>query len=374
MSRRRRFPPRTRARQLRLRHEVALARGDTGRAAEMLRGISGRRTPRARDTCARAVRKPARSWRPSRAWSRASGCSATPTTGLQNQRMIVDGIRAAFSAARDARTPAGADPVVAGWLELGRIIADTQAGALGAQRRLQDWRDRNPEHPASDALWRGVARAAGCLGRKAAADRAAAAAVRARRQAAGTAVRDGFLERLLRRRQRIAAKAEASMTLLRTTRPRAYLQALTDGSDYVVGPLTREEVAALATARGRPRDDARAQFPAGRRAGSGAHLPVRAVARRRSPARGAAHHRRRPDERRDARAAVRLGATRAGRIRRRIRRGRRAGRGPGATTRPRPRISTRSCGGCCARPASAAARRAPTRSSCSSRRSRCTGA
>ena len=29
--------------------------------------------------------------------------------------------------------------------------------------------------------------------------------------------------------------------------PSAYLQALSDGSDYVVGPLTREEVAALAT-------------------------------------------------------------------------------------------------------------------------------
>jgi outer membrane PBP1 activator LpoA protein len=37
-------------------------------------------------------------------------------------------------------------------------------------------------------------------------------------------------------------------------RPSAYLQALADGSDFVVGPLTREEVAALATSR-RPRDD-----------------------------------------------------------------------------------------------------------------------
>ena len=83
-----------------------------------------------------------------------------------------------------------------------------------------------------------------------------------------------------------------------------------DGSDFVVGPLTREEVAALATPGRWACDDARAQFPAGQRAGAGPLLPVRPVARRRGAARRAAHRRRRPLERCGTRAAIRLGPPR----------------------------------------------------------------
>ncbi len=64
--------------------------------------------------------------------------------------------------------------------------------------------------------------------------------------AAGSAVRDGFLGAYYddggtaRPRVRVYDVAERDA-------PSAYLQALADGSDFVVGPLTREEVAALAT-------------------------------------------------------------------------------------------------------------------------------
>jgi outer membrane PBP1 activator LpoA protein len=67
-----------------------------------------------------------------------------------------------------------------------------------------------------------------------------------RAAAAGSAVRDGFLGAYYddgstdRPKVRVYDVAERDA-------PSAYLQALADGSDYVVGPLTREEVASLAT-------------------------------------------------------------------------------------------------------------------------------
>ena len=230
--------------KLRIDAEVALARGDTARAAEILRGISGDDQA----TLATRARVQFGNLRVADAVSSLIARDKLLTNASDrqaNQRMIVDGIQAAVLRGGDARAPAGADPVLAGWLELGRILADAKSGALGSQRRLQAWRERYPAHPASDQLWKVVA------------DRQAAPGERPRQVAlllplsgraasAGFAVRDGFLGAYYddgsssRPRVRIYDVAERDA-------PSAYLQALADGSDFVVGPLTREEVAALAT-------------------------------------------------------------------------------------------------------------------------------
>ena len=142
--------------KLRIDAEVALARGDTARAAEILRGISGDDQA----TLATRARVQFGNLRVADAVSSLIARDkllANDADRQANQRMIVDGIQAAVLRGGDARTPAGADPVLAGWLELGRILADAKSGALGSQRRLQAWRERYPAHPASDALWKGVA-------------------------------------------------------------------------------------------------------------------------------------------------------------------------------------------------------------------------
>jgi hypothetical protein len=123
-------------------------------------------------------------------------------------------------------------------------MADARAGALGVQRRVQTWRSRYPAHPASEELWRDLLdkpAASSDLPRQI----ALLLPLSGRAEAAGIAVRDGFLGAYYeqgaayRPRLRIydvAARDAAS----------SYLQALADGSDFVVGPLTREEVAGLA--------------------------------------------------------------------------------------------------------------------------------
>ena len=229
--------------QRRLEAEIALARGDTARAAELLRGISGDDAA----TLATRARVQFGSLRVADAVTSLVARDRLLTGASErqaNQRMIVDGIQAALARGADLRVPAGADPVVAGWLELGRILSDAKSGALGTQRRLQAWRDRYPQHPASDTLWKGATQqpAAGDQPRQV----ALLLPLSGRAAVAGGAVRDGFLGayyddgRAARPRIRIYDVAERDA-------PSAYLQALGDGSDFVVGPLTREEVAALAS-------------------------------------------------------------------------------------------------------------------------------
>ncbi|HEX9706220.1 MAG TPA: penicillin-binding protein activator [Steroidobacteraceae bacterium] len=230
--------------RLRLDTEVALARGDTARAAELLRGISGDDAA----TLATRARVQFGSLRVAEAVSSLMARERLLTRAedrLANQRMIVDGIRASVLRGADARVPAGADAVLAGWLELGRIIADTQAGALGSQRRLQAWRDRYPAHPANEALWKGLVErpaAPSDLPRQV----ALLLPLSGRAASAGTAVRDGFLNAYYDDGSASRPRLKIYDVAARDA-PSSYLQALADGSDFVVGPLTREEVAALAT-------------------------------------------------------------------------------------------------------------------------------
>lgn len=228
----------------RLDAEIALARGDTARAAAILRGISG-------DDAASLATRARVQFASGRVADAVASLVArdrllTSAADKQaNQRLIVEGVEAAVLRGSDARPPAGADPLVAGWLELGRILADAKSGALGSQRRLQAWRERYPNHPASESLLKGAT------------DRRAAPGgqprqvalllpLSGRAAAAGSAVRDGFLGAYY-------DDSGASRPSIRfydvaeRDAPSAYLQALADGSDFVVGPLTREEVAALAT-------------------------------------------------------------------------------------------------------------------------------
>jgi hypothetical protein len=231
--------------RLRLDVEIALARGDRARAATLLRGL-----PEAGDAAALATRARVHFGE----LRIADGVVALiarealltdPAERLANQRLIVDGIGGALERGGSARAPDWADATLSGWLELGRILADARAGALGTQRRLQTWRERFPAHPAGDALWRGVAErpaASGDLPRQV----ALLLPLSGRAEAAGQAVRDGFLAAYYDHGSATRPRVRIYDVAARDA-PSAYLQALADGSDFVVGPLTREEVASLAS-------------------------------------------------------------------------------------------------------------------------------
>jgi outer membrane PBP1 activator LpoA protein len=164
---------------------------------------------------------------------------------LANQRLILDGVAAAAGRGANVRPPPGSSPVVAGWLELGRIEADANLSTAGTGARLQAWRSRYPAHPANAALWGElVDRHSTAL--EATSQVALLLPLSGRSSDAGIAVRDGFLTayyeqpRGTRPRVKVydVAKSDAAS---------AYLAAIADGAQVVVGPLTREEVANLAS-------------------------------------------------------------------------------------------------------------------------------
>jgi hypothetical protein len=231
--------------RVRIEAELAVSRGDTQRAVALMREI-----PDAADAASLATRARIQ-FSTNHLPDAVSSLIArdrllTDAAGREaNQRLILDGIREALGRGADIRPPADADAVLAGWLELGRIVADARAGALGVQRRVQTWRSRYPAHPASEELWRDLMdkpAASGDLPRQI----ALLLPLSGRAETAGIAVRDGFLGAYYeqgaayRPRLRIydVAARDASSS---------YLQAISDGSDFIVGPLTREEVAGLAS-------------------------------------------------------------------------------------------------------------------------------
>ena len=231
--------------RVRIEAEIAVSRGDTQRAVALMREI-----PAAGDAAALATRARIQ-FNTNQVPDAVSSLISrdrllTDTAGREaNQHLILDGIRDALGHGADIRPPADADALLAGWLELGRIVADARAGALGVQRRVQTWRSRYPAHPASDDLWRALMdkhAASGDLPRQI----ALLLPLSGRAEAAGIAVRDGFLgayyeqDASSRPRLRIydVAASDASSS---------YLQAIADGSEFVVGPLTREEVSGLAS-------------------------------------------------------------------------------------------------------------------------------
>jgi outer membrane PBP1 activator LpoA protein len=224
---------------------MTLAGGDTARALAMLRDLPPDGNAAVLATRARIQFGAKRVAEAVRSLIERERLLTNARDREANQRMIVEGIGIALDRGADATAPAGADAVLTGWLELGRIISDAGAGALGAPRRLQGWRERFPEHPANESLWRGlVERPAipGDLPRQI----ALLLPLSGRAEAAGVAVRDGFVAAYYdygsadRPRLRIYDVSARDA-------PSSYLQALTDGCDFVVGPLTREEVAALAS-------------------------------------------------------------------------------------------------------------------------------
>jgi outer membrane PBP1 activator LpoA protein len=142
------------------------------------------------------------------------------------------------------KPPPKTEPVIAGWLELGPVAAELERNPMRASAAVANWRQRYPQHPANESVLN-------------AADTQIAAATAFPDQIAlllplsgpaepvGVAVRDGFVAAYLEQSPNsrphlriydVAAQSVAG----------AYAQAMSDGAGFVVGPLTKEDVAAIA--------------------------------------------------------------------------------------------------------------------------------
>lgn len=167
--------------------------------------------------------------------------NASETTQLRSQ--LLAGLRSVRDRGVKLDPGSGSDPTVRGWLELGTIATDTRGVSLNGAAESAAWRAKYPNHPALEILPQAIPAplvSAAPGGR-------IALLLPLTGPAAGPAstVRDGF--------------QSAYDLLPQATRPdlrlydtgalppaEAIAEARSAGSTFIVGPLTREDVAAVA--------------------------------------------------------------------------------------------------------------------------------
>lgn len=160
-----------------------------------------------------------------------------------NQRLIWEGLQQSAAGNADFKTQPGSSTVVAGWLDLGSAALVAARNPFTAKNDLANWRSRYPTHPANTFLNEEVLPALG-VGLDYPAQVGLVLPLSGRQQAAGVAVRDGFLAALLQQEpsKRPQINVYDSATMGAST---AYRRAIADGAQFVVGPLMKEDVAAI---------------------------------------------------------------------------------------------------------------------------------
>lgn len=169
---------------------------------------------------------------------------ANPQDLRANQQLIWDGLQQSASANADFSAQPGATSVVSGWLELGRAALVAARNPFTAKEDLNRWHERNPTHPANAFLNEVILPELG-VGLDYPAQIAMVLPLSGRQQPAGVAVRDGFMAALLQQdaKKRPLVNVYDSAAMGATT---AYKRAIEDGAKFVIGPLMKEDVAALA--------------------------------------------------------------------------------------------------------------------------------
>ena len=160
-----------------------------------------------------------------------------------NRQELYERIRDAALHGVVQQAAAGASPIVAGWLALGPVALELARNPLRVSAALAAWRASYPMHPANDIIMTSVnsmLRATTEYPHQI----ALLLPLSGRAEPIGVAVRDGFIAayfeqdaaaRPLLKIYDVAAQSVAA----------AYQQAIADGADFAVGPLTKEDVAAI---------------------------------------------------------------------------------------------------------------------------------
>jgi outer membrane PBP1 activator LpoA protein len=152
-------------------------------------------------------------------------------------------LRVAAQRGNPLKPPAKSDPIVAGWLELAAVSAELARNQARATADLANWRERFPQHPADGVLMSAPTQIVAATSFPE--HIALLLPLSGRAELDGIAVRDGFIAAYLQQDANsrpqvqiydVAAQSVAS----------AYGQAISDGASFIVGPLTKEDVAAIA--------------------------------------------------------------------------------------------------------------------------------
>jgi outer membrane PBP1 activator LpoA protein len=161
-----------------------------------------------------------------------------------NREQLFNSIRAAAERGSPMKVPPKSDPIVAGWLQLGPVAVELQRDPMHATAALNSWQAMYPQHPANQSVL-ALAQSEIAVATEFPDQIALLLPLSGRSEAIGTAVRDGFiagyLEQDVGSRPRVKVYDVAAESVAG-----AYQHAVQDGASFIVGPLTKEDVAAVA--------------------------------------------------------------------------------------------------------------------------------
>ena len=197
-----------------------------------------------------------------RSKARAPSSSASATSPIRRRcaraaQNSTTWIRSAAEHGNSLKVPPKTDPIVAGWLELGPVAVELARNPMRAAAALAQLEALYPAHPANDSVLR-RRRSRDCRRHRISRIRSRCccrcrAAPRRSASPCATAFSPRISSRMPRRGRTCASTTSPPQPVAG-----AYSQAIDEGAGFVVGPLTKEDVAAVAPLSSGPHAGARA--------------------------------------------------------------------------------------------------------------------
>jgi uncharacterized protein len=169
---------------------------------------------------------------------------ADPAAVRANREELYTRVRTAAEKGAPLTAPAKTEPIVLGWLELGPVAVELERNPARATQALDAWKRQFPQHPANDSVL-SMAQTQIAVATEYPNQIALLLPLSGRGEAFGVAVRDGFVAAYL---EQDAARRPSLRIydVAAESAGAAYNRAIADGAGFVVGPLTKEDVAAVA--------------------------------------------------------------------------------------------------------------------------------
>ncbi len=171
-----------------------------------------------------------------------------PAALRANREELLSRVRTAAERGAPMKAPAKTDPVVVGWLDLGPVAVEVERNPARAAAALDAWRRQYPQHPANLSVL-ATAQTQIAVATEYPSQIALLLPLSGRSEAFGVAVRDGFIAAYLQ--QNAASRPHLKIyDVAAESVGGAYNRAVADGAGFVVGPLFKDEVAAVAPVSG----------------------------------------------------------------------------------------------------------------------------
>jgi outer membrane PBP1 activator LpoA protein len=161
-----------------------------------------------------------------------------------NRAELFSRIRGAAERGQSLKAPPNTDPIVVGWLELGPVAVGLARDPMRAAAALADWKRLFPQHPANDSVL-AIASTQIAAATEFPDQIALLLPLSGRAEAVGVAVRDGFIAAYLEQPPASRPRLKVYDVAAAGSVGGAYTQAISEGAGFVVGPLTKEDVAAV---------------------------------------------------------------------------------------------------------------------------------